>query len=61
MNSNFTMRDMAVTERPYEKCQQSGPSALNDAELLAVILLKRKPKRKCTGYSPAYSEPSFGS
>lgn len=38
MNSNFTMRDMAVTERPYEKCQQSGPSALNDAELLAVIL-----------------------
>lgn len=38
MNSNFTMRDMAVTERPYEKCQQSGPSTLNDAELLAVIL-----------------------
>ena len=38
MNQKNTIREMLSEERPYEKCQQSGPSALNDAELLAVIL-----------------------
>jgi DNA repair protein RadC len=36
--SNFTMKNMAETERPYEKCVKEGPEALSDAELLAVII-----------------------
>ncbi|MCI8464595.1 MAG: DNA repair protein RadC [Lachnospiraceae bacterium] len=32
------IRDLPVSERPYEKCQASGPAGLTDAELLAVIL-----------------------
>lgn len=33
-----TMRELPVSERPYEKCECFGPEALSDAELLAVIL-----------------------
>lgn len=32
------MKDMPLSERPYEKCQHDGASALTDAELLAVII-----------------------
>ncbi len=35
---HMTMKDMPVSERPYEKCEKLGPSALSDAELLAIIL-----------------------
>ncbi len=38
MKQNFTMKDMAECERPYERCLMEGPAALTDAELLAVIL-----------------------
>lgn len=38
MKQNFTMKDMAECERPYERCLAEGPAALTDAELLAVIL-----------------------
>ncbi len=30
--------DMPEEERPYEKCERYGPSALSDAELLAVVI-----------------------
>lgn len=33
-----TMKDLPVSERPYEKCLSFGPGVLSDAELLAVIL-----------------------
>lgn len=33
-----TMKERPVTERPYEKCQETGPETLSDGELLAVIL-----------------------
>ena len=33
-----TMKDLPVSERPYEKCRAYGPAVLSDAELLAVIL-----------------------
>ena len=33
-----TMKEMPVSERPYEKCMEYGPGMLSDAELLAVIL-----------------------
>ena len=32
------MADLPKQERPYEKCLHSGPGALSDAELLAVLL-----------------------
>lgn len=32
------MKELPVSERPYERCVQYGPEALTDAELLAVIL-----------------------
>lgn len=34
----FTLKEMPLTERPYEKCEKSGPGVLSDAELLAVIM-----------------------
>lgn len=37
MNS-FTMKEMPISERPYERCIQYGPETLSDAELLSVIL-----------------------
>ncbi len=33
-----TMKDLPVSERPYERCELLGAEALSDAELLAVIL-----------------------
>ncbi len=32
------LRDMAVNERPQERLQRSGPTALSDTELLAMLL-----------------------
>lgn len=37
-NTYLTVKDLPVSERPYEKCEAYGPSILSDAELLAVIL-----------------------
>lgn len=34
----LTTKDLPKNERPYEKCEQSGPESLSDAELLAVII-----------------------
>ncbi|MDF2845630.1 MAG: hypothetical protein K0R00_4056 [Herbinix sp.] len=34
----LTVKELPVSERPYEKCEKYGASALSDAELLAVIL-----------------------
>lgn len=33
-----TMKELPVSERPYEKCMEFGPSVLSDAELIAVII-----------------------
>ncbi len=33
-----TMKELPLSERPYEKCAKLGPEALSDAELLAVII-----------------------
>lgn len=39
MNSNYlTVKELPLSERPYEKCEKYGTGALSDAELLAVIL-----------------------
>lgn len=35
---NFTMRELPDSERPYEKCERDGASALSNAELLAVVI-----------------------
>lgn len=36
--SHVTMKELPLSERPYEKCLQYGSRALSDAELLAVII-----------------------
>ncbi len=38
MNENKTMKELPVSEKPYEKCLEQGPQMLTDTELLAVIL-----------------------
>jgi DNA repair protein RadC len=39
MNSTYlTVKELPMSERPYEKCEKYGAGALSDAELLAVIL-----------------------
>jgi len=39
MNTNYlTVKELPVSERPYEKCENYGASALSDAELLSVII-----------------------
>ncbi len=39
MKENYlTVKELPVSERPYEKCEKYGTGALSDAELLAVIL-----------------------
>lgn len=37
-SGSITMKELPVTERPYERCARYGPTILSDAELLAVIL-----------------------
>ena len=37
-DKTFTMKELPASEKPYEKCMQSGAGTLSDAELLAVIL-----------------------
>lgn len=34
----FTVKELPISERPYEKCERFGPAALSDAELIAVII-----------------------
>ncbi len=34
----YTMKEMPVSEKPYEKCIRYGASVLSDAELLAIII-----------------------
>ena len=36
--NRITMREMPVSEQPYEKCERYGADCLSDSELLAVIL-----------------------
>lgn len=39
MKTNYlTVKELPISERPYEKCEAYGPQSLSDAELLAVIL-----------------------
>jgi DNA repair protein RadC len=38
MDVSITMKELPVSEQPYEKCEAYGASALSDVELLAVIL-----------------------
>ena len=36
--SRITMKDIPADDRPYEKCLQTGPERLSDAELLSIII-----------------------
>lgn len=35
---HLTLKELPISERPYEKCEQYGAKFLSDAELLAVII-----------------------
>lgn len=35
---HLTMKELPVTEQPYEKCEKNGVESLSDAELLAIII-----------------------
>jgi DNA repair protein RadC len=37
-NIHFTLKEMPISERPYEKCEKYGTGSLSDAELLAAII-----------------------
>jgi DNA repair protein RadC len=42
MNETYlTVKDLPMSERPYEKCERYGAAILSDAELLAVIIRTR--------------------
>ena len=36
--TKITMKELPLSERPYEKCMQYGAESLSDAELLAVVI-----------------------
>ena len=38
MKQHLTVKELPDSEKPYEKFLKSGPGALSDAELLAVII-----------------------
>ena len=44
-----TMKNLPVSERPYEKAMEQGVEVLSDAELLAVILKDRYKGYFCQG------------
>ena len=41
-----TLKELPVSERPYEKCEKNGTAMLSDAELLAVILRRQRIRRR---------------
>jgi DNA repair protein RadC len=62
MNNNYlTVKELPMSERPYEKCERYGAATLSDAELLAVILRSGTKKQRVMdlavsilNYSTAY-------
>ena len=38
MKEFYSMKELPLSERPYEKCERKGAKALTDAELIAVII-----------------------
>lgn len=44
----MTMKDMPISEKPYEKCMRYGASSLSDAELLAVVIRTGTGGERCT-------------
>lgn len=38
MNKTLKIKELPISERPYEKCESYGPEFLSDAELLSVII-----------------------
>lgn len=61
MNYTCTMKELPVSERPYEKCERSGPGSLSNAELLAVILRSGSRTLTAVQLSQKLLEQSHGS
>lgn len=43
---HLTVKELPVTEQPYEKCERFGTASLSDAELLAVIIRSGSAKER---------------
>lgn len=48
MEQVLTMKELPVSERPYEKLEKYGPQILSDAELLAIIIKTGSNNEKST-------------
>ncbi len=48
MSQTLTIKEMPISERPYEKLEHYGPEALSDAELIAIIIKNGTVKEKST-------------
>lgn len=46
IDSRMRVKDLPLSERPYEKFELCGPSALSDAELLAIIIRSGSKKER---------------
>ncbi|GMQ64987.1 RadC family protein [Vallitalea maricola] len=46
IDSRMRVKDLPLSERPYEKLETYGPSALSDAELLAIIIRSGSKKER---------------
>jgi DNA repair protein RadC len=44
---HLTVKELPITERPYEKCEKYGAASLSDAELIAVIIRSGSNKERC--------------
>lgn len=64
---HYTVKELPIQERPYEKCEEFGAQSLSDAELLAVVIrcgsrqqtsveLAQKILTQCGGFPGLYSQ-----
>ncbi|HEX3075766.1 MAG TPA: UPF0758 domain-containing protein, partial [Lachnospiraceae bacterium] len=44
---HLTVKELPITERPYEKCEKYGAACLSDAELIAVIIRSGSNRERC--------------
>ena len=59
--NRLTVKEMPVSERPYEKLERLGPGVLSDAELLAIIIRSgSRNERSVDVATKVLSEKSLG-
>lgn len=56
IKKHLTMKELPVTERPYEKCEKNGAGTLSDAELLAYYTQDRNQRGQGDGFGCTTAE-----